>query len=158
MKLPEFLDDARPTRHPAWSTWQDIVHNIHVTWDAVDSFTDTGVALTGYDLTVPGTETFMNASGVILSNTSNIHIPVGEEARKEAALKMLPSKNLFAVNDFSSPVYSLYNEFQGGAYELTKPASKEKRPRVFATVADLRRAWTRGELGADDPVEVMEHH
>jgi DNA-directed RNA polymerase beta subunit len=90
-------------------------------------------------------------------DATNWHVMVSDEARREAALKMLPSRNLFAVSDFQSPVYGLANEYVGGAYRMTQPPDKNKRPRVFATMADLRRAWEHGELDPDSPVEVIKH-
>ena len=89
-------------------------------------------------------------------DTVNVHVPVGEEARREAAAKMLPSRNLIAISDFESPMFGPSQEIQAGLYELTRSPS-EKRPRVFATMADLKKAWARGELDPRDPVEVVDH-
>lgn len=79
---------------PDWDAWQEIVNNKEVTWDKVQNVERTGILEDGYDLTVPGYETFCNVDGVILSNTMTVHLPISDEANREAA-KMLPSRNLF---------------------------------------------------------------
>lgn len=141
--------------HPDWNTFTEIFSREDVTWDPVESFEDTGITHTGYDLTVPGTETFVNASGVVLSNTSNIHIPVSDEAKKEAAAKMLPSRNLIAASDLRSTMYFPRQEYQAALYALSTENNKGKRPQVFATMADLQRAYENGQIDAGDPVEVL---
>jgi len=89
-------------------------------------------------------------------DTINWHVPVEEEARREAALKMLPSRNLFAVADFKSPVYAPTMEFLGGAYRLSTAKPSGGTPRVFATMADFKRAWQAGELGPEDTVHIVD--
>jgi hypothetical protein len=89
-------------------------------------------------------------------DASNFHVPATDEAREEAIEKMLPSKNLTAVNDLRSPMFAPRQEYQGGLYTLTSRENKEKRPRVFATRADLHRAWENGELEPSDPVTVLQ--
>jgi hypothetical protein len=56
--------------------WILLVDNEKIRWDRVVGFTKTGIKEDGYDLTVPGYETFMNVEGVILSNTLQVHVPV----------------------------------------------------------------------------------
>lgn len=89
-------------------------------------------------------------------DASNFHVPATDEAREEAIEKMLPSKNLTAINDLRSPMFAPRQEYQGGLYTLTSRENKEKRPRVFATRADLLRAWENGELEPSDPVTVIQ--
>ena len=79
---------------PDGKQWFSIVDNTAVTWDPVVSYEKTGIKETGYDLTVPGYETFMAVDGTILSNTMSVHVPVSEEALKES-IKMFPSNNLW---------------------------------------------------------------
>lgn len=79
---------------PGWAGWWAIVENEAVTWDKVESVEKTGIKEDGYDLTVPGYETFMNVDGVVLSNTMTAHAPISDEANREAE-KMRPSRNLF---------------------------------------------------------------
>jgi DNA-directed RNA polymerase subunit beta len=88
-------------------------------------------------------------------DTSNFHIPVTEEARREAILKMLPSRNLFTTRDFQGTAFVPKNEYAGGLYSLTiakpksnKPVKKYKNPR------EVLAAYLSGELSSDDVVEL----
>ncbi len=90
-----FIDYARASKElKDLASWTAVIENREITWDVVESLEKTGIFEDGYDLTVPGYETFMNVDGVILSNTMTVHVPITEEANREAA-KMLPSANLF---------------------------------------------------------------
>ena len=125
-----------------------------VRWEPVSCVEKTGTETVGYDLTVPGYDTFVNADGVVLSNTMNFHVPSSDRAVKEAVEKMLPSKNLFSTTDLRSPNYAPRMEMTLGLAKLTAPESAAK-PRVFATSRDAIRAYRRGEIGANDPVSVL---
>lgn len=81
-------------------TFIKIVEDKSTTWSYVESFEQTGKFEDGYDLTVPGYETFMSIDGIILSNTMAAYLPVTEEARREAIEKMLPSNNLFSTTTY----------------------------------------------------------
>jgi hypothetical protein len=70
-----------------------------VAWTAVAGVTYTNVRETGYDLTVPGYETFMSADGVILSNTMSVHVPSTPEAIKDVREKLMASKMLWSTKD-----------------------------------------------------------
>lgn len=80
--------------HPHWIKFIQMCENKFVTWDRVEGFERTELVETGYDLTVPGFETFMNTDGVILSNTASIYVPVSNDAVTEAKT-MYPSTTLW---------------------------------------------------------------
>ena len=81
-------------------TWvRDILDQEHITWATVTEVDKTGIRETGYDLTVPGYETFMSADGVILSNTMSVHVPSGTAAIKDVREKMMASKMLWSTKD-----------------------------------------------------------
>lgn len=80
--------------HPDYKFFLKCVLNTNVGWEPVVSYEKTGVYETGYDLTVPGYETFMAVDGTILSNTVTVHVPVSDEALRES-VKMFPSNNLW---------------------------------------------------------------
>lgn len=90
-------------------------------------------------------------------DTLNWHLPVSQSAREEAVAKMLPSRNLLGTGDFKSPMYKPTQEFQAGLYMLTRQNkdAPKKSPRVFASTADMRRAWSRGELDPHDEVHIV---
>jgi DNA-directed RNA polymerase beta subunit len=86
----------------------------------------------------------------------NYEVVATPEAVQEAKDKMLPSRNLLSVSDFKSPVYMPRVEFTGGLFHATSEINKKKKPRVFATVADLSAALHRGEVSYADPVVVAD--
>jgi hypothetical protein len=135
-----------------WEDWVTIIMATDVTWDMVVAYERTGIPETGYDLSVPVYENFMNVDGIILSNTMQIHVPVSKQAIDDAREKMLPSKNLFSVSDFD--VHMLpKQEFLHGLYLAT--ARKSKRPAtVFASREDAVRAYKNGEIGLGDKIVI----
>jgi len=133
--------------------WITLVNATDITWSYVKSVEQTGIVETGYDLTVPGYETFCDIQGIILSNTMNYHVPASEEAREEAINKMLPSRNLLSISDFDVH-YAPSQEFLLGLYQAT--AKKSKRDvQKYATMEDAVSAFKRGDIGADQVVEIL---
>jgi hypothetical protein len=139
---------------PGVSEWLDVVKNTDITWDQVVEVDRTGQLETGYDLTVPGSETFVSAAGVILSNTASYSVPVSEKAVAEAKAKMLPSANLLNASRFDVH-YVPKNEYQLGLYQASV-RNNGKAPQVFRSKADVIAAYRRGELRVGDPVTVLE--
>lgn len=137
-----------------WEHWLAMVDDTDTTWDMVEAVEPTGQTEVGYDLTVPGCETFMSASGVILSNTMSYHVPVSDEAVEEAQKKMLPSKNLLHARDFKAH-YTPGQEYLYGLYLAAKKGLPGKtRTHEFATRDDALRAYRRGEIGLQDEVVI----
>jgi DNA-directed RNA polymerase subunit beta' len=83
------------------------------------------------------------------------HVPTSEAAVREAYDRMMPSKNLLHPADFKSPVHAPINEYISGLYHASSQTS-ERRPRVFASKKDAIAAYKRGDIQADDPVEIIE--
>lgn len=134
-------------------TWENIVGNTEVTWHKVVKVEDTGIIETGYDLTVPGSETFMSADGVILSNTMSFHVPVSDKAKEEVKEKLLPSRNLFSTTDLRSPQHTPRMELTMGMYLLTRPPSS-KPVKQYASQAEAKLAYANGEIKGNDPIEI----
>jgi len=135
------------------NAWVHFTENLSVTWSPVKTIENTDQIETGYDLTVPGFETFMSAEGTTLSNTLVAHVPVSPEAVKEAKELMTPTSNLFATRDHKLH-YKPTQEFIWGAHFATK-APKEGLPRTFATQEEAISAYKRGELSVDSPVRII---
>jgi DNA-directed RNA polymerase subunit beta len=83
------------------------------------------------------------------------HVPVSDEARKEAMELMLPSRNLISPADFKTPVHKPSQEYTGGLYAASATNSGRK-PRTFRNIGDVRQAYRRGEIDINDPVKVLE--
>lgn len=84
----------------------------------------------------------------------NYHVPATDEAAREAAEKMLPSNNLFSAANFKAH-YGPSQEYVGGLYEASSRVDTKNRPRVFATTHDALRAYRRGEISVDRPIEII---
>ncbi len=82
----------------------------------------------------------------------NYHVPVDQEAVKDAIDKMMPSKNLKSTRDFKVH-YLPKNEFLMGLYLASGQKSK-RQSRVFHSQQDVVAAFHRGEIGVNDPVTV----
>jgi DNA-directed RNA polymerase subunit beta' len=85
----------------------------------------------------------------------NYHVPVSDDAVREAIEKMMPSKNLFNVDKFDVH-YLPRQEYLHGLYLATRKAKANKLPRRFASREEAIKAYSRGEINADDPVIVGE--
>lgn len=85
----------------------------------------------------------------------NFHVPVSEKAVDEAKEKMLPSKNLFSLTDLRSVRHSPGMEMTLGLYQMTQPSTNAP-VKTFNTLMDARRAYHRGEIKINDPIEVKE--
>lgn len=155
-KIAKVLRSAPELQTDLWRKWLELYDNIeNVVWERVDGFTCTGMYEEGFDLTVPGYETFMNSEGIILSNTVNIHVPASDKAAKQALEKMLPSKNLFSLTDLKSVRYKPEKEQISGLWALTR-GKTDKPVRVFASKTEAIKAYRSGEIGPNDPIEIAE--
>lgn len=86
----------------------------------------------------------------------NYHVPVDDDAAKEAIEKMLPSRNLISPAHFGV-VHKPTNEYIGGLYEASARVDQRNAPAVFETVADAVRAYKQGRIDADRQVHIMKH-
>ncbi len=91
VRLINLLDGK--VKSPMWTMFKRIVENTRVLWDCVTGYQRTKIRKTGFDLTVPGYETFMRADGVILSNTMALYVPISPESVLEAKAAV-PSRNI----------------------------------------------------------------
>jgi DNA-directed RNA polymerase subunit beta' len=83
------------------------------------------------------------------------HVPAGEEAQREAAEKMLPSRNLFSAATFKVH-YTPTQDYISGLYEASARLDKKQKPATFATTADAVRAFKQGRIGVGRRVEIMD--
>ena len=84
-----------------------------------------------------------------------LHVPASDDAVKDALTKMLPSKNLINPAEFKA-TYKPGQEYVGGLWYATKEPDRKKRKRVFRTRQDAVAAFRRGEISADQPIEILE--
>lgn len=113
---------------------------------------DTGVYLEGYDLTVPGSDTFINASGVVLSNTMNVHVPALPEAQEEIRNKLMPSRQVFSPRDYRV-VNKLKQDFILGANSQVRMPAKNKW--VVESTKELMQGINSGKIKLSDEVVIL---
>lgn len=89
-------------------------------------------------------------------DTATMHVPVSDKAVEEAWTKMRPSRNLFTLMDRRSLQHTPGKEMLMGLYHLTKPAEKGKKPVVFRTLDEAKKAYHQGLIGLNDPVEILD--
>jgi DNA-directed RNA polymerase subunit beta' len=106
------------------------------------------------DITIPYVTT-KGAAADFDGDNVNVHVPVSDAAVKEVAEKLLPSKNLLHPNSFDVHLEPA-QEYLIGLY-LAAQAKKDRKPRVFLTREDAKKAYTRGEIGIQDPVQILNH-
>lgn len=81
----------------------------------------------------------------------NYHVPVSDDAVKDAVNKMLPSKNLKSIADFAVHYYPR-QEFLHGLHLAS--SLKSGRKHIFANKEAAMMAYKRGEIDASDIVVI----
>lgn len=121
-------------------------------WDAVVGVQKTGQRYTGYDITVPGYETFVGGDGIVRSNTINVHVPATDEAVKETYEALMPSAHPYDDRSGDTIKPKLKQEQVLGLYDIaTRPASGTYR---FATTAEALKAVREGSVPLDADLEI----
>lgn len=114
-------------------------------WSGVENLEYTNKVDIGYDLTVPGYETFMSAEGVILSNTMNVSLPSMAESVQEAKDRLMPSKMLMSIKSPDTIVPALKHEQILGLY--TAKNSPSRSTHKFATEDEALEALKKARSG-----------
>lgn len=87
-------------------------------------------------------------------DTVNIHVPSSQKAVEQAKKIMRPSENLISTTDLSSPRHPPSKEQISGLYAATSRVA-QKPVKVFNTVSEAKRAYAAGEIGMNDPIEIL---
>ena len=138
---------------PLFIKWRSVVEGDY-DWAAVSEVNKTGQEEIGYDLTVPGYETFTSDTGVVLSNTMTYYVPVSQKAVDEAYRLMTPSKNQLAARDFKV-LPELQEELVSGAFLASRRRNTPPKA-VFNTYEEAKAAYRAGKIKADDNIIIKE--
>lgn len=141
-----------PAGHPLLDDWLRLVQDSQIHWDTIKTVVK-APRQTVYDLAVPETKVFAIGNGLVVYDTMQVHVPATDRAVQDALTKMTPSRNLLDVANFK-PMYAPTQEFLYGLYELSQ-RNNRSRPRVFSNRSQALAAFRRGEINADDPLEIM---
>jgi len=153
-RLESFVSRDSVLKHVDGKQWLAVVDS-DVTWDQVVSVDRTGMVETGYDLTVPGKETFLSVDGLVLSNTMNFHVVSSDKAIVDAKDKMLPSRNLRSPADFAT-MWKPRQEFLQGLYMASTRKSGKRTLPAYDSAKDVIAAFKRGELNIEDAITMKE--
>jgi hypothetical protein len=136
---------------PVFQQWvRRFVDNTTVAWASVTAVQKTGVREDGYDLTVPGFETFMSADGVILSNTLNIHTPATHDAVQEAKDTLMASKMVWSTREHDKLMPVPKHEALLGLHSAkVRPAMKSH---AFPSKAEALKAVQSGRVSLSDEI------
>ena len=148
--FPRYAGVVRSAEFQLW--YSRFVEVKEVAWAAVTGVQKTGIREDGYDLTVPGYDTFMAADGIILSNTVNMHIPASDEAVKEAHERLMPSKMLFTPRDPDRTMALPKQEMILGLHNAKLRPSRQTH--VFDTENEAYAAIDRGDVPLRDEVQI----
>ena len=153
----QFLNTGRVEAlraHTDFEVFSRMTRNTTTFWEAIESIEYTGRCETGYDLTVPGYETFVNSDGVVLSNTLGIFIPSGPEAVRDVKTRLMPSKQVFSIRDNEQVVNLPKQDLLWGLYRAsTEPSGETHR---FLTRKDAMRAIQQGRVKLSDNIEIVD--
>lgn len=134
--------------------WIELVRNTRIAWETVDTVTP-ATCTEGWDCTVPGPYTFTLATGTVVQDTVNIHVPVSDAARKEAMDRMRPSRNLLTLANHKI-MNKPEKEYMQGLYIATRMGkSPDGRARIFRTFEEAREAYRNGEIDVDTPINII---
>jgi DNA-directed RNA polymerase subunit beta len=110
---------------PYFLKWAGLVKDERLRWEQVLSITEVPRKEVMFDFTVPRGEMFLVQNGLFTHNTMTVHVPVSEDANKEAA-RLLPSRNLFQPGTGSLMIQPS-QEAQIGLFYLSQtPAGRQR--------------------------------
>jgi hypothetical protein len=132
--------------------WLVIVEDEGLTWENVQEVTEASCT-EAWDMTVPGPYTFTLSNGTVVQDTMNYHVPVSQQAVKEAYEKMLPSRNLLSPSNMRVH-YKPVGEFAQGLFLGSRINNNKKKPIRFNSLADAQQALKEGLIKWDDPIDI----
>ena len=135
-----------------WAEFLVLHETPEICWLAVESVDYTGKKETGYDLTVPGYETFMNSDGVVLSNTLGIFVPSLPEAVEDVKNRLMPSKQIFSIRDPDKVMNAPQQDLILGLWNAAN--SPSKKTHVFETEREAILAIQQGRVSLSDEVKI----
>ena len=85
-----------------------------------------------------------------------VHLPLSNEAQKEAKELMAATKNLLKPAD-GSPVLSIYQDVVLGIYYLTynKPGTDTNKIEAFSSIYEAEMAYSQGRIALQTPIRVF---
>ena len=133
--------------------WIGIVSSPNLVWEPITSIEKVDRPDVTYDFSVEGSETFCIDGFYLTHNTFSLHVPLSDEAIKEAYEKMLPSRNLFSPA--SMKVHYLPNMEHVQALHAASTMDEQNPEVVFETKADMLKAFHEGKIGMGTRIKIL---
>jgi hypothetical protein len=131
--------------------WFNFVTNENIFFDFIVSAELLKGRHTAWDLTVPGSNTFMTSNQVIVYDTLQIHVPVSDKATNE--VKAATTSNLlFGDRTKSELMVMPQHEAVLGVYAAS--AAKGGKTHTFKNQKEALEAYRRGEVALHDSVTI----
>jgi len=131
--------------------WFNLVTNENIFFDFIEEANQLPGRHTAWDLTVPGSNTFMTSNQVVVYDTLQIHVPVSDGAIKDTKSITL-SNQLFGDKTKSDLLVFPQHEAIIGIHEASRATGGKLQK--FKTTADALAAYKRGEIKIEDKVEI----
>ena len=160
-----FIDNKYKLYYP--SKTKELKLNDEILLTSITDIEKTNQKETGYDLTIDEeSQTFTSTTGVILSNTINIHVPSLPEAQKDIKERLLPSKQIYAIRNVPKKgkdgepveqeevINKLKQDLIIGLYSANK--AKAKKQWLFATEKEALDAIKAGKVKLSDDIEILD--
>lgn len=148
-----------PRKQPLWENptflhwYTNFATTNEFTWVSIESVEYTDKEEDGYDLTVPGYETFMALDGTILSNTVTIHLPTTKESQEEAKDILMPSKMVLSTKKENTIVPTIKHEQILGLYTAKNKPSQNIH--TFNNRAEALAAVKSGQVRLSDEIKIL---
>lgn len=130
------------------------IRNKTTHWYIITDIKDAGTRQV-FDLAVQDTKVFAVNNGLIIWDTMVAHVPVSEEAVKEAYAKMLPSENLIRLRN-RKITYPVEKEYLEGLYFASRKKDAKGLVKRFNTLKEAKEAYRDGTIDIDTPIEILE--
>lgn len=127
-----------------------LVTNPAIRWGLITNTRRTGRVIDMYDITVEDYKNFAADKGYFVWDTMNMHVPVTEEARLEAARKLMPSQSLFGPDRNILPMPS--NEALLGLYILSKKGKRLSNS--YLTLSKAESAFIQNEIEVSSIIKI----
>lgn len=131
--------------------WFDLVTNENLFFDFIETAEPIPGRHTAWDLTVPGSNTFMTSNQIVVYDTMQVHVPVTTKAVDE--VKNMTISNMLFGDQFRNDLIVMpQHEANLGMFHATATSSGKRHK--FKTKAEAMTAYKRGDVDVTDTVEI----
>jgi DNA-directed RNA polymerase subunit beta len=141
--LPKGIADTR---------WIEIVNNKDITWVYAKNIELNKELLTMYDITAPGSYTFMLNNGIICQDTFQLHVPISSKALQEAEL-MKPSASMLKTG-YDTVLNKPSLDITAGSWLVSKGKGGKETNLSFNNIDDARESFKNNKFTYGDNVTI----